>query len=55
MAMTPTLCIVGGPNYAQFGDKVHAGRADVRAEADHADGADDLLVDCGGLERRDEP
>ena len=53
--MTLTLCVVGGPNYAQFGNRVHVGRAYVRAEADHANGADNLLVGSGGLERRDEP
>ena len=55
MAAAPTLRIVGGPNYAQFGNRVHAGRVDVRAEADHADRANDLLMGRGGLERRDEP
>ena len=44
-----------GPNYAQFGNRVHADRIDVRVEADHADGVDDLLGGGGELERRDEP
>ena len=52
--MTLTLCVVGGPNYAQFGNRLHAGGGDVRAEADHVDGVNDLLVGCGRLERRDE-
>ena len=55
LVATPTLRIVGRPNYAQFGNRVHAGRVDVRAEADHANRADDLLMGRGGLERRDEP
>ena len=46
---------MGGPNYTQFGNRVHVGRAYVRAEADHANGADNLLMGHGGLERRDEP
>ena len=50
-----TLHIVGEPNYAQFSNRVHAGGVDVQTEANHADGANDLLVGCGGLERRDEP
>ena len=55
LAAAPTLCILGGPNYAQFNDLVHAGRTDVWAEVDHADRANDLLMGGGGLERRDEP
>ena len=55
MAATLSLCVVGGPNYAQFGNWVHAGRANVRVEADHANGADNLVMGYGGLERRDEP
>ena len=49
--MTATLCLVGGPNYAQFGNRVHAGRAYVRTEADHANRANHLLMGHGGLER----
>ena len=41
---TVALCLVGRPDYAQFGNRVHAGRAHVRTEANHADGTDDLLV-----------
>ena len=55
MVAAPTLHIVGKPNYAQFGNQVHADRVDVRAEADHANGADNLLMGRGGLERRDKP
>ena len=43
---------MGGPNYAQFGNRVHAGRANVRAEADHANRADNLLV--GRVDWKDE-
>ena len=46
---------MGGPNYAQFGNRVHAGRANVQAKADHANKADNLFMGHGGLERRDEP
>jgi hypothetical protein len=46
---------MGGPKYAQFGDRVHAGEADVRAETDYADGAHDLVVGCVGMEERNEP
>jgi hypothetical protein len=45
---------MGGPNYAQFGNRVHAGRADVRAEAGHADGTHDLIVGGAGMEERNE-
>ena len=51
LAAAPTLCVVDELNYAQFGNRFQAGKADVRAEADHANGANDLLVGCGGLER----
>ena len=54
LVAAPTLCVVGKPNYAQFGNRVHAERVDVQAESDHANGADDLLMDRNGLERRDE-
>jgi hypothetical protein len=46
---------MGGPNYAQFGDRVYAGGADVRAEAGYADGAYDLVVGCARVEERNEP
>ena len=55
MAATLSLCVVGGPNYAQFGNRVHASRADVRAATDHANGANNLLMDRSGLKRRDKP
>mgnify|MGYP000479905238 CR=1 FL=1 len=55
LATVVALCLVGEPNYAQFGNRVHAGRAYLRAEADHANGVDNLLMGRGGLERRDEP
>ena len=55
LAAAATLRVVGGPNYAQFGNRVHVGRAHVRSEADHADGMDDLLMGDSQLERRDEP
>ena len=51
LAAAPTLCVVSGPNYAQFGVWVHAGIIDVRTEADYVDEANDLLVGYGGLER----
>ena len=51
LVATVTLCLVGGPDYAQFGNRVHAGRTYVWVEADHADGADDLLVGDSRLER----
>ena len=51
LTTTATLCLMGGPNYTQLGNWVHAGRAYVRAEANHANGANDLLVGHSGLER----
>ena len=54
LVAAPTLRIMGGLNYAQFGDWVHAGGVDVRAEADHAYGTDYIFMDRGGLEKRDE-
>ena len=51
LVAAPTLQVMGGPNYAQFGNRVHAGGADVWTEADHANGTNDLLVGHGGLER----
>ena len=55
LAAALTLCVVGRPDYAQFGNRVHANGANVWAKADHADRADDLLMGRGGLEGRDEP
>ena len=46
---------MGQPNYAQFGNRVYAGGADVQVEAGHVHGANDLLMGHGGLESRDEP
>ena len=51
LAATAALCLMGGPDYAQFGNRVHACRAHVRTEADHANGTNDLLVGDGGLEK----
>ena len=51
LAATVTLCLLGEPNYAQFGNWVHADGANVWVEADHANGADNLLMGRGGLER----
>ena len=51
LAAAPPLRVLGGPKYAQFGNRVHDTRADVRAEADHANGANDLLMGYCGLER----
>ena len=45
---------MGGSNYAQFGDGVHVGGADVRAETDHAGGENNHFVGRDGLEGRDE-
>ena len=53
VAAAPTLRVVGGPNYTKFVNRVHAGRTDVRAEADHADGEDDLLMGNGGRSPRE--
>ena len=32
LATAAALCLVGRPDYTQFGNRVHAGRADVQAE-----------------------
>ena len=37
------------PNYAQFGDRIHAYGAHVRAETHHAGGANDYLLDDSRL------
>ena len=44
-------CLMGGPNNAQFGNRVHAGITYVWTEADHANGTNDLHMGYGGLER----
>ena len=55
MVTASTLRVVGRPDYAQFGDRVHAGGVDVRAKTDYAGGRDDHFMGRGGLEGRDEP
>ena len=51
MSREPTeassLCFMGRPNYAEFGDRIHAIQTNVCTEDGHAGGADDSLVDVG--------
>ena len=51
----PTLRIMGGTNYAQFGGQVHGGGTHVRAKADHAGGTHNLFMGSDRLDGRNEP
>ena len=55
LAASSPLCVVGGPNYTQFSDKVHVGRTNVWEEAYHADRADNPFMGGDGLEVRNKP
>ena len=53
LAAAPSLRTMGGSNYAQFRDGVHANRANVRTKTNNVGGENNHFVGRDGLERQD--
>ena len=55
LAQVAPLRAMGGQDYPQFGDRVHAGGTNVWTETHHGNGADDCLMDDDRLGQLNEP